>query len=504
MGTASDVGKSVVVTGLCRIFAHAGVRVAPFKAQNMSNNAAVCSAGGEIGRAQAVQAEACGLEPTVDMNPVLLKPESETGCQVVIRGRPRFRMTAREYQNYCVRVWPEIVGSYERLSAEFEVVVIEGAGGAAEINLRDRDVVNWPIARLAQAPVLIVADIDRGGALAALVGTVELLAPDERDRVKGLIINKFRGDQALLDDGLRIVEERTGIPILGVLPYAGELEIPQEDSASLKVETKADLERPIKVGVVRFPCISNHTDFEPLAHEVDVDLRYYEKPDADRLDLLCLPGSKTTIADLDWLRATGWDRYIADHHRAGGSIVGICGGYQMLGRVLADPDHVESAASESSGLGLLEIETVFEPDKVTALVDAVDLKSRFELSGYEIHCGRVTRLGGDAPFQIHQRQGRSVEDLEGAVSIDGRVLGTSIHGLFDAPEFRRHYLNQIRIRKRLAPLCPSFAEDSKAWRMREYERVANLLRTNLDISTIASLVGLSGLAASSRGHRTGV
>ncbi len=311
-----------------------------------------------------------------------------------------------------------------------------------------------------------------------------------------MIINKFRGDRALLDDGLRIVEQRTGIPVLGVLPYAGELEIPQEDSASLKVGTKADRERPIKGGVVRYPCISNHTDFEPLAHEVDVDLRYYEKPDADRLDLLCLPGSKTTIVDLEWLRATGWDRYIADHHRAGGSIVGICGGYQMLGRVLADPSHVESVASESLGLGLLDIQTVFEPDKVTALVDAVDLESRLELSGYEIHCGHVTRLGGDAPFQIRQRQGRSVEDLEGAVSKNGRVLGTSIHGLFDAPGFRRHYLNQIRIRKGLAPLDPSYAEDTKASRMKAYDRVANLLRTNLDISTIASLVGLPGLPGS--------
>src|SRR5271154_3494024 len=249
MGTASDVGKSVVVTALCRLFANAGIRVAPFKSQNMSNNAAVCPNGGEIGRAQAVQAEACGLEPTVDMNPVLLKPESDRGCQVVIRGQARFRMTTREYGHYREQAWPEIVNSYVRLAEQFDVIVIEGAGGAAEVNLRHRDVVNWSIAELADAPVLIVADIDKGGALASLVGTVALLSPSERARVKGLIINKFRGDPALLSDGLKIIEERTGVPILGVLPHAGNLEIPEEDGAGLKAGTKPAPDRPIAMGV---------------------------------------------------------------------------------------------------------------------------------------------------------------------------------------------------------------------------------------------------------------
>ena len=234
MGTASDVGKSVVVTALCRLFAKAGIRVAPFKSQNMSNNAAVCVDGGEIGRAQAVQAEACGLEPTVDMNPVLLKPESDRGCQVVIRGHARFHMSTREYSHYREQAWPEIVASYARLAEQFEVIVIEGAGGAAEVNLRHRDVVNWSIAELADAPVLIIADIDKGGALAALVGTIALLTPSERQRVKGLIINKFRGDPALLYDGLKIIEQRTGVPVLGVLPHAGNLAIPEEDGAGLK------------------------------------------------------------------------------------------------------------------------------------------------------------------------------------------------------------------------------------------------------------------------------
>src|SRR5579875_1298350 len=247
MGTASDVGKSAVVSGLCRAARRAAIRVAPFKAQNMSNNAAVC-AGGEIGRAQAAQAEACGLEPTVDMNPVLLKPESELGCQVVIRGRPQFRMTTRDHSDYQKRAWPEIVKSHTRLASDFELIVIEGAGGAAEVNLRDRDVVNWRVAELADAPVLLVADIDKGGALAALVGTVELLSASERNRVKGLVINKFRGDPELLSDGLRIIEQRTGIKVLGVLPYANGLDIPAEDSASLSASNAPRDKRPIKIG----------------------------------------------------------------------------------------------------------------------------------------------------------------------------------------------------------------------------------------------------------------
>ncbi len=492
MGTASDVGKSVVVTGLCRLFARARVRVVPFKSQNMSNNAAVCSDGGEIGRAQAVQAEASGLEPTVDMNPVLLKPESEKSCQVVIGGRPRFRMTTRDNSHYREQAWPEIVASYNRLAAQFEVIIIEGAGGAAEVNLRDRDVVNWRIAELADAPVLIVADIDKGGALAALVGTVCLLSPAERRRVKGLIINKFRGDPALLADGLRIIEDKTGVPVLGVIPYAGDLDIPQEDSASLKAGAKVHGGRPIKVGVVRFPLISNYTDFETLARESDVDLQYFDQPEPNAdLDILCLPGSKNTIADLGWLRQSKWDRHISEHYRAGGSILGICGGYQMLGRVIADPEHVESSASEASGLGLLTIETIFGPEKITGLVRAVDVSSGLEIFGYEIHCGRVIRLGHSAAFSIREKQGRSVNEPEGARSDDGRVLGTSIHGLFDEPGFRRHYLNQIRAWKGLAPLDTSGCDDAKTVRMRAYDRLADLLANNLDISSLAALAGVS-------------
>ena len=492
MGTASDVGKSVVVTGLCRMLARAGVRVAPFKSQNMSNNAAVCRGGGEIGRAQAVQAEACGLEPTVDMNPVLLKPESEQGCQVVIGGRPRSRMTTRDHLPYRERAWPEIVESYNRLAAQFEVVVIEGAGGAAEVNLRDRDVVNWRVADLADAPVLIVADIDKGGALAALVGTVHLLTAAERSRVKGLIINKFRGDAALLADGLSIIENETGIRVLGVLPYAGDLDIPQEDSASLQaLPTPAHGGQPVRIGVVRLPRISNYTDFEALAREPAVDLQYLDRPElAGELDVLCLPGSKSTIDDLQWLRQSGWDRYITAHHEAGGSVLGICAGYQMLGRVIADPAQVESSAARALGLGLLEVETIFGPEKITALARAVHVSSGLEVSGYEIHCGRVTRLGQNAAFRIRERDGRLADEPEGTLSADGRVLGTSIHGLFDEAGFRRHYLNRIRERKGLEPLDPSGSEDARTSRMRAYDRFADLIANNLDLSSLTALAGL--------------
>jgi adenosylcobyric acid synthase len=498
MGTASDVGKSVIVTGVCRLFARCGVRVAPFKSQNMSNNAAVCQRGGEIGRAQAVQAEACGLEPTVDMNPVLLKPDSEKSCQVVINGRARFGMSAHDHRQYRQAAWPEIVKSYERLAAQFELIVIEGAGGAAEVNLRDRDLVNWRIAELADAPVVIVADIDKGGALAALVGTVGLLSPVERDRVKGLLINKFRGDAGLLINGLRIVEERTGVPVLGVLPYIENFEIPQEDSASLRIGAGFRDQRPIRIGVVRLPRISNYTDFDRLTHEPDVELQYLDKPaDAQGADIVCLPGTKNTIADLEWLRASGWDRRIFTHHRTGGLILGICGGYQILGRVIADPDHVESSTAEVLGLGLLQIETVFAPQKITALVNGIETSSGMEISGYEIHCGRVVGLDHGAPFRIHRRDGQSVNESEGARSADGRVLGTSIHGLLDAPAFRRHYLNQARARKGLDALAIS-SEDTKALRLRAYDSLADLIARNMDVSLLEALVGLSRSNASAR------
>jgi adenosylcobyric acid synthase len=457
----------------------------------MSNNAAVCPSGGEIGRAQAVQAEACGLEPNTDMNPVLLKPESENGCQVVIGGRAQFQMTTHDHHRYRAQAWPEMVKSYSRMAASFDVIVIEGAGGAAEVNLRDRDIVNWRIAELADAPVLIVADIDRGGALAALVGTISLLSLSERDRVKGLIINKFRGDPALLTDGLRVIEERTGIRVLGVLPYARMLDIPQEDSASLGERNGSEAARPIKIGVVRLPRIANYTDLEALGREPEVDLQYYESPEQVReVDLLCLPGSKSTIADLAWLRESEWAGLILNHFQRGGSILGVCAGYQMLGRTIADPHHVESLIPEAPGLGILDVDTVFGSEKITSLVRAIDNSSRLEVSGYEIHCGRLGRKAGVAAFTIIERDGRTVNELEGTISDDRRVLGTSIHGLFDEAGFRRRYLAEIVQQKGGVPARLGPTESAREVRLRAYDRFADLLAKNLDMSSIATLAGL--------------
>jgi adenosylcobyric acid synthase len=493
MGTASDVGKSVVVAALGRAFARAGVRVAPFKSQNMSNNSAVCAGGGEIGRAQAMQAEACGLAPTLDMNPVLLKPETDTGCQVVIRGRARFQMGVRDYDRYRREAWPEIVASYESLAAEFELVLIEGAGGAAEVNLKDRDIVNWAVAELAAAPVVLVADIDKGGVFASLVGTVELIQPSERDRVRGMLINKFRGDVRLLDSGLRFLEERTGIPVLGVLPHINGLRLPDEDAARLDYLAPAvSVGSPVTIGVVHLPRISNYTDFEPLEHEPDVTVHYLTDPaSAPALDVLILPGTKSTVSDLSWLRRAGWETAMVRHLRGGGRVIGICGGFQMLGRRILDPHGVESKIAESIGLGLLDLETVFERDKITAQVEGYEVSSGLAIRGYEIHAGRAVRAGESEPLlRITKRGGADLEELEGCKSADGRVIGTSIHGLFDSAGFRRRFIDIVRSAKGLEPLGDAPAPDYREVRTAEYDRLADVLIAHADFARIASIAGI--------------
>ena len=493
MGTASDVGKSVVVTALCRAFARAGLRVAPFKSQNMSNNAAVCPGGGEIGRAQAVQAEACGLPPSVDMNPVLLKPESDLGCQVVIRGRPRFHMQAREYERYRAEAWPEIVASYEALAENLDLIVIEGAGGAAEINLRHRDLVNWSIAELTDSPVLLIGDIDNGGVFASLVGTVELLSPAERRRIKGFLINKFRGDLSLLEPGLRFLEERTGIPVLGVLPYQESLGIPQEDSAMLDGRVVRNQPAAVTIGVVRLPRISNNTDFELLENESDVTVHYLSDPAAaPNIDVLMLPGTKSTVADLGWLRATGWEDFLVRHHRGGGWVVGVCGGYQMLGQRIVDNDRIESDRAETVALGLLEIETKFQPEKITERVGAVHLATGLPISGYEIHSGRLAGVtDSGAVFRIIDRDGIRADDFEGAQSEDGRIIGTSIHGLFDAAGFRRRFVDMVRESKGLAALGMTVLDDTNADRRTAFDRIADVLEEHVDMPRVAAIAGVS-------------
>lgn len=495
MGTASDVGKSVIVTALCRAFSRAGVRVAPFKSQNMSNNAAVCPGGGEIGRAQAVQAEACGLEPTVYMNPVLLKPETETGCQVVIRGQARFRMRAHDPVRYRAEAWPEIVLSYRTLAEHFDLIVIEGAGGAAEVNLRDRDLVNWAIAELAAAPVLLVADIDKGGVFASLVGTMELLSPAEQSRVRGLLINKFRGDVSLLESGLRFLERRTGVPVLGVIPHVRELRIPEEDAAILDSipSLSPSLTPPIAIGVIRVPRISNYTDFAPLEGEPGVQVCYLTDPmTAPRLDVLILPGSKSTVADLRWLRRTGWENYLVRHARGGGWVIGICGGYQMLGQWIFDPQRIESDTTETVGLGLLEVTTHFEHNKVTAQVKGRELGSGLPIVGYEIHAGRIQpEASALSLFCLTERSGQPIDEPEGTRSHDGRVWGTTVHGVFDNGQFRRSFTDRVRAAKGLAPLEAASHLDAAFQRVHAYDRLANALLAHADFLRIAAIAGVS-------------
>ncbi|MGZ9159211.1 MAG: cobyric acid synthase, partial [Nitrospira sp.] len=361
LGTGSDVGKSMIVSGLCRLLRRDGFRVAPFKAQNMSLNSFVTPEGGEIGRAQALQAEACGIPPHVDMNPILLKPESNSRSQVIVQGRVLATLDAQAYfaRPHDSDLSRAVRESYERLASQYEVIVIEGAGSAAEVNLRDRDLVNWPVVEMADAQVVLVGDIDRGGVFAQIIGTLDLIAPEERARVCGIIINKFRGDLSLFADGVHFISERTGIPVLGVLPFLRDLSLDQEDSLDVErgrpVHFSADR---INIAVLLVPHMSNFTDFNALAEESDVRLRYAASPkEATGADVILLPGTKTTLADLGYLREKGFEALIHHHVERGGELVGICGGYQMLGRQIADPEGVEGGGS-GQGFGLLHLTTV--------------------------------------------------------------------------------------------------------------------------------------------------
>lgn len=449
-GTGSHAGKSVLAAALCRIYARRGLRVAPFKAQNMSLNSFVTSEGGELGRAQAYQADAAGVEPHVDMNPVLLKPSSQTGSQVVVLGRPVRHMSVREYHAYQSEVWPVVIAALDRLRASNDLVVVEGAGSIAEINLRDQDIVNMRIALHAQAPVILVGDIDRGGVFASLFGTVELLQPHERDLVKAFVINKFRGDASLLDSGIRSLEERTHIPTLGVIPFLSDWRGDEEDS--LGIEDRRRRERrdaPIHLAVVRLPFVSNFTDFDCLADEEDVCVQYVTSPEElDEATAVILPGTKSTIADLRWLRERGLADALISRASAGTPVIGICGGYQMLGRRILDPDHVESDVMETDGLGLLDVQTKFADDKRTVRVDGELTGAGIgpagtPLRGYEIHMGRSERgAGTHSLLRLWGDDERPHED--GAASDDGVVFGSYVHGLFDHPLLRAAFLNRFR------------------------------------------------------------
>ncbi|RMG31872.1 MAG: cobyric acid synthase [Gammaproteobacteria bacterium] len=475
-GTSSDAGKSLLVTALCRWLARRGVAVAPFKPQNMALNSAVTADGGEIGRAQAVQATACGLAPSIDMNPVLLKPNTDQGAQVIVQGRAIGNMDALRYHEYKSVARRAVLESWQRLAARFDIVLVEGAGSPAEINLRDRDIANMGFAEAVDCPVLLVADIDRGGVFAQIVGTLELLAPGERERVAGFVINRFRGDLALLEPGLDWLERRTGKPVLGVLPWLHGLHLEAEDALQ-PAQRRAEKDA-LKVCVPVFPRISNHTDLDPLRLHPRVDLRFVGPGEPlPPADLVILPGSKSVRADLDWLRRQGWEAALRRHLRYGGRLIGICGGFQMLGTRIEDPHGLEGPPGVSPGLGLLEIHTVLEPEKQLCTVQGRLAFDDAPVTGYEIHAGRTTGPALDRPAVLLG------DRTDGALSEDGQILGTYLHGLFERPEACDALLAWAGLEDAGTPEYAQLREQA-------FERLADAVDAHLDRARLCALLGL--------------
>ncbi len=485
-GTASSVGKSVLVTALCRIFRQDGFKVAPFKSQNMSLNSFVTREGGEIGRAQAVQAEAAGIEPSIYMNPVLIKPEADARSQVIVLGKVFKNLEARHYYDYTPYLLGVIEDSLNRLRSSYDIVVIEGAGSPAEINLKEREIVNMRIARMAGAPVLLVGDIDRGGVFASIVGTLELLTEEERNLVKGLVINKFRGDLTLLKPGLDFLEKKTGKPVLGVVPYFRDIKIAQEDSVYLE-ERHVASSGNMDIAVIRFPHISNYDDFDPL-EEMGCTVRYITEPsELGNSDLIILPGTKSTIADLAFLRERGLAQAVIRQAKAGIPVIGICGGYQMLGRTINDPEKVESRESSVRGLGLLDIETTFGQIKTTAQIKARILVKRglfeglenTEITGYEIHMGQTENQNQQDAFQVIETPQGRADYPDGAVSEDCLTFGSYIHGLFHNLDFTRALLNRLRQFRGLpAATAVPMSKD------KQYDELAKVVRQSLNMHQV--------------------
>ncbi len=499
MGTSSHVGKSILTTALCRIFRQEGRRVVPFKAQNMALNSYVTKDGLEMGRAQVAQAEAAGLEPFVDMNPVLLKPTGNSCSQVIIMGKPVGNMTAKEYhQGYSLKAFTAVKEALAHLDAEYETIVIEGAGSPAEVNLKANDIVNMRVAKYLNAPVLLIADVDRGGALASLVGTLELLEDDERALIKGLIVNKFRGDISLFTPAVEFLEKKTGKPVLGVIPHIENMGIDDEDSVSLEDKAETPLDRELHLAVIRTPKISNFTDFDSLESEPDVALCYVHDADALGIpDLILLPGSKNTSEDMRWLEKSGLAARIRMAHEKGAAVIGICGGYQMLGEMILDPKHTESTFDSTKGLGLLGIKTIFHEDKLTAQVTASvkdlpflgKMLSAEKINGYEIHMGTTKFLRDNEthPFCIKKRRGKTCDAVDGTVNEAGNVFGTYIHGIFDHDGFRRALLNALRERKGLLPL--TVVRNRYREKEESYDHLASVVRTHLDLEKLGEIMG---------------
>lgn len=508
-GTMSGAGKSLLVAGLCRIFKQDGYRVAPFKSQNMALNSFITKEGLEMGRAQVVQAQAAGIEPSVRMNPILLKPMSDVGSQVIVNGEVRGNMSARDYFAYKKSLLEDIKKAYDSLEEEYDIIVIEGAGSPAEINLKDQDIVNMGMAQLVDAPVLLVGDIDRGGVFAQLVGTVALLEEQERARVKGLVINKFRGDQTILDPGIQQLKQYCSIPVVGVTPYL-KVDIEDEDSLSERLDS-SEKEGLFDVAVIRFPHISNFTDFLVLEHDERIALRYVDRPaKLGTPDLILLPGTKNTMEDLRWLRTSGMEAVIQKAHAKGSILFGICGGYQMLGQGLSDPERVE-AGGELAGLGYLPMETVFTREKTRTRVrgrigqigGSLDLLSGCAVEGYEIHMGETALCAevsavetGDAAFSHRQPEsfGQFVtitDEITGESKSDGAatdtVYGTYVHGIFDA-EGVVPALVQALAKKKGVDLAHMESQSFAAYREKQFDLLADTLRNHLDMEYIYQMM----------------
>lgn len=495
-GTGSNVGKSILVAALCRIFKQDGLSVCPYKSQNMALNSYITMDGKEMGRAQVLQAYAAGLEPQVYMNPILLKPSSDRNCQVVVNGEVYSNCSAKEYHNLKLKFSQMLKEGFEEIEKQFDVIVMEGAGSPAEINLRDRDIVNMGMAELVDAPVIIVGDIDKGGVFASLVGTMVLFSDDEKQRVKGTLINKFRGDIDILTPGIEMLEERTEVPNLGVVPHF-RLQLEEEDGSMAEINT--EVQNKIDVAVVMLPHISNFTDVDALKAEEDVSVRFITSlNEFKNPDLLIIPGSKNTIGDLNYLRESGLEDKIKHYEKQGGMVLGICGGYQMLGKTLDDPYNVESKSESTEGLGILDAHTIFEKKKITTRVNAELLSYGAErlsmdtikddLYGYEIHMGTTTYGEKGKPlFNITSRNGEVGLWEDGSINEKGNVMGTYIHGVFDGISFREALMNKLRSDKGLDLKKSGRYE---ALRERELDRLADIVRESLDMDKIYNIIGI--------------
>jgi adenosylcobyric acid synthase len=498
-GTASSVGKSVIATGLCRVFKQDGYRVAPFKSQNMALNSYITAEGKEMGRAQVVQAEAAEIEPTVDMNPILLKPTTDQNAQIIINGEVHRNMSAAEYHLFKPELAEMVENTYHKLAENYDIIVIEGAGSPAEINLRDRDIVNMGMAEIADAPVILVGDIDKGGVFASLTGTMFLLTENERQRVKGMIINKFRGDLNILKPGLTMIEEIVNLPVLGVLPYL-KLNIDDEDSLTEKfIRSNRIVQNELDVVVIKLPHIANFTDFNVLESVHGANVRYIDQfSEIQKPDLILLPGSKNTIEDLLYIRSTGIEAEIKRLHKEGTIIFGICGGYQMLGERIEDPEMTESALLSVTGMGLLATQTIFERKKVTTQVRGrisdnyglMEGLAKIEIHGYEIHMGRTTYDEKCTPFlAINRVLNENTTAVGGVKNKEGTVFGTYLHGIFDNMAFTVGFLNNLRKYRGLKK-TPDNETTLKEFKNLQYDKLADMLRENLDMKSIYQIMGL--------------